>query len=74
MADFPVAFMFFFEDLECSQALQFCHDSAFDIFDFYFHGFDVIGFVALGEFQACSSFCCSQNFRFITFQISFMHL
>ncbi|WAR30017.1 hypothetical protein MAR_003585 [Mya arenaria] len=35
VADFQVAFLFFFGDFECSQVLQFCHDQFYDIYDFY---------------------------------------
>lgn len=42
---FPVAFIYFFDDFECSQTLQFNHDQEMDIIDFYQFGRNLIGWV-----------------------------
>ena len=72
MAEFPLGFIFFFDDMECSQALQYCHDQVFDIYDFYQHGVNVIGFDTFGGFENCSSWCADHQFRYIAYQISLM--
>ena len=62
------------EDIHCNQAIQFCHDASFDILDFYYHGFNVIGFFTFNDFQACATFCSDQNFSYINYQIACLHL
>lgn len=74
MAEFPVAFIFFFEDFECSQTLQLCHDDSYDIYDFYYHGFNVIGFMTFNGFENCRSWCVDNDFKIIAYQISYMHM
>lgn len=74
MAEFPVAFIFFVEDLECSQALQFCHDHLYDIYDFYQHGVNVIGYMTFNGFENCRNWCSNNNFKIVAFQISYMHI
>ena len=74
MAEFPVAFIFFLVDFECSQAIQLCHDHLCDIYDLYYHGFNVIGFLTLNDFENCRNWCIYNNFKIIAYQISYMHM
>ena len=72
MSDFPVAFLYFVSDFECSQVLQFIHDQFIDIFDFYQHGVNIIGFTSVGGFEQCKQFCFDNNFTYVAyyFQLS----
>lgn len=72
MADFPVAFLFFFDDFECSQALQYCYDHVYDIFDFFQHGVNIIGFESFGNFIDCRSWCEDNQFQFVAYQMSYV--
>lgn len=72
MAEFPVAFLFFFNNFECSQALQYCHDEFYDIYDFYQHGISVIGFETFAGFECCRNWCVSNGFAIIAYQVSYM--
>jgi hypothetical protein len=74
MAEFPVAFIFIFDDFEASQAIQYCHDKAYEIYDFFYHGFNVIGFETFHDFEFCRQWCIEQNMRMIAYQISYMSM
>ena len=70
MADhFPVAFLYFVNDFECSQVLQFIHDEMMDVYDVYQHGVNVIGFLSLEEFENCMEFCSLNHFTYVSYVI-----
>lgn len=72
--DFPVAFLYFVDDFECSQALQFIHDKEIDAYDFYQHGVNVIGFTSLAGFKECEEFSLNSQFRFISYAIQLLNM
>ena len=64
MADVPLAFLYFWDDFEASQALQFCHDNFLQVTDFFERGWKIIAFFSLVDFEECRTFCRTNHFAF----------
>jgi len=73
-ANFPVAFLYFVDDYECSQALQFVSDQEIDIYDFYQYGVNLIGFTSIEGFETCKEFCSNSQFMFVSYVIQLINL
>lgn len=58
----PVGFIYFFDDMEASEALQFCHDSFFDLTEFFQVGWNIMCFFNYVHFEECRQHCHSKNF------------
>ena len=74
MEDFPVAFLYFVNDFECNQTLQFVHDQMIDVYDVYQHGVNVIAFFKLEEFESCKEFCLNNHFSFVSYVIQLINM
>ena len=58
----PIAFIYFFNDIEASQAHQYCHDNFLEVTDLFQHEWNILIFFNYISFEQCRQHCNVNNY------------